>query len=100
MSTPKKEISPTCPICGQQAERGAIYAADKAPIRWLEGKPSISKNWDSFCGEGISISDWQLGSGVFAEGIRCQKCAKIILEEKKEPIQSITDQRASRVADC
>ena len=75
------EAPVACPICGEVAERGCVYEAGRGwSMRWYAGPPSFWANLATAFGGGESVSDWQLGSGPYIPGIRCERCRRIVLE--------------------
>lgn len=76
----KSGEQPKCPICGAPAEKGCLYGGDTAPLQWIAGDASWSKNAAAAVGEGEAIGSIGLLSGRHAEGIRCLSCRRIILE--------------------
>lgn len=71
----------TCPICGGAAELGCIYGSDKGwSLRWHPGPPGFWANVMTGLGGGESVGGFGLGSGPHAEGVRCLRCSKIILD--------------------
>jgi hypothetical protein len=82
MSNP--ELNPQeplkCPICGKPAEKGCLYGADTAPLQWIGGQASLTKNVAAAIGQGEAVGRYGLLPGRYAEGIRCSSCRRIILE--------------------
>ncbi len=73
--------TPTCPICGKQAEQGAIYGGDRTLLRWFEGEPTWKKNLaTAFDTEGIAVGESNGLKGVYALGTRCRTCRKIVID--------------------
>ena len=69
----------TCPLCGGPAERGCLYGADNWPLRWSAGPPSFWANLDTGAGGGQVVGGWGFWSGPHAEGVRCDRCRRIVL---------------------
>ena len=69
-----------CPICGNPAEAGCIYGADKSAFRWLKGDPSFKKNLKAGFGGGEIVGESPYLKGSYAKGIRCSICNRIILD--------------------
>jgi hypothetical protein len=71
----------TCPICGESAERGCVYGADRSLLKWAAGPPSWVSNVETAMGVGDPVGQWRLGAGTYAEGVRCKACQRIILND-------------------
>ncbi len=70
-----------CPLCSAWAERGSVYAADKGSMRWLPGESNWKKNVKAAWGAGEQVGEWDVfSSGVYAKGIRCHSCRRIVLD--------------------
>jgi hypothetical protein len=80
-ANPETELT-TCPICNAPAQKGCLYASDRTPMSWIAGPPSMRKNFEAAMGQGWPISRYELFSGVYAVGISCLSCQKIILERE------------------
>jgi hypothetical protein len=73
----------TCPICGARAERGCLYASDRTRMHWIAGPASFGKNFTAGWGGGEPVGHSELLSGVYARGISCPACRRIVLEHEK-----------------
>lgn len=69
-----------CPICGNQAEAGCIYGADRNALRWLAGDPSLVSNLKTGVGMGEIIGESPLLKGSYIRGLKCSNCNKIIAD--------------------
>lgn len=49
-------------------------------MSWIDGSPSLKKNFSVATGGGQPIGRMELFSGVYSIGINCLSCRKIILE--------------------
>jgi hypothetical protein len=78
---PVAEGTDTCPLCGSPAEHGCVYGSDKGwRLRWYAGPPSFVANLATGLGVAEAVGGWGFGSGPYAEGVRCDRCRRIILE--------------------
>lgn len=67
-----------CPICGGEAEKGAVYS--RSSLTWLAGEP----NWKSRLGAGLYLLGKQIGrfewiGASYAEGLYCPSCNHIVI---------------------
>jgi hypothetical protein len=75
-----------CPICGKEAERGAVYSREGA-VQWIKGKPDWKKRLAAIWGSNEIIGKVGLFTASYAPGILCRSCRRVILEfpaERKE----------------
>jgi hypothetical protein len=70
----------TCPVCGKEAEAGALYS--RSQLTWLPGEPT----WKNRLGAGLflhgqlkTIGRVEPVGAVYAEGIYCRSCNQIVL---------------------
>jgi hypothetical protein len=72
----------TCPICGRAAEAGCLYGRDGswAGLRWCAGPPSFSSNLIAGLRGGEEVGEYAIFKGPHARGLRCDYCARIILD--------------------
>jgi hypothetical protein len=83
-SPPKqKENIAECPVCGGEATRGCLYGADEIPLRWLDGAPTLGKNFRAATAAGVPVGRQQLFAGTHALGVRCSTCHNIVIEYGK-----------------
>ncbi|MCC6493640.1 MAG: hypothetical protein IT424_11545 [Pirellulales bacterium] len=71
-----------CPICGKEAEAGCLYGRDGswASLQWYAGPPSFVGNLVAGLRGGEPVGEYAVFKGPYARGIRCSRCARIILE--------------------
>ena len=69
-----------CPLCGGVAEVGALYGADQSPLKWHGGPVSWAANVAAALPGGEVVGDYRFGAGVFAAGVRCRTCRRIVLD--------------------
>jgi hypothetical protein len=74
-----------CPICEKPAEEGCVYGADKNALRWMKGPPSWKNNVKTAFAGGEIIGESPLFKGSYAKGIKCEACARIVIELKGYP---------------
>ena len=82
---PTEKINILCPICGKQAEEGCIYGVDNNALRWLKGSASWVKNIKTAYGGGEIIGESPLLKGSYIKAIRCNSCARIVVDLKGYP---------------
>jgi hypothetical protein len=68
-----------CPLCGAPAQTGCVLGADRNTLQWFDGPPELRKNLASAFWGGEKVGTAALGAGVYAEGIRCTTCRRIII---------------------
>ena len=73
------EDAVACPLCGGAAERGCVYGRDGNSLQWFAGPPGWKKNVASFLAPGLSISRQDGFTGPYVEGVRCERCRRIVL---------------------
>jgi hypothetical protein len=50
-------------------------------MRWLPGEANWKKNVQAARGTGEQVGEWNIfSSGVYAKGIRCHSCRRIVLD--------------------
>ena len=76
------ESQTPCPICGEDAELGCVYGPDGwEGLRWRAGEPSVWGNIATSTLGGIDIGENDgFFRGPHVRGIRCEACARIILD--------------------
>jgi len=68
----------TCPICGKEAEIGAIYSPSW--LEWISGKPNWKKRFIAELGlGGMDIGKAGLPMTWYVPGIYCRSCSQVVV---------------------
>lgn len=75
----------TCPLCGGEAERGAVYS--RSALTWRSGKVDWKNKLKAeyFFGLGKALGEVGVFWASSAPGIYCHACQRVILDKTDQP---------------